>query len=124
MLRYQLGRGMTHWLGPQVVSSFPWATLAANVIGDSLTLDRQGRLLACEHGNRRVSRTASACCTSVPASVLWNRAERSLTEREVSIMTYISACQSLRRTSPDPACSGRATGLAGCPASASSHMGP
>ena len=33
VLRYQLGRGMTHWLGPQVVSGFPWATLAANVIG-------------------------------------------------------------------------------------------
>ena len=33
LLRYQLGRGMTHWLGPQAVSSFPWATLAANVIG-------------------------------------------------------------------------------------------
>lgn len=33
VLRYQLGRGMTHWLGPQVVSTFPWATLAANVIG-------------------------------------------------------------------------------------------
>ena len=31
--RYQLGRGMTYWLGPQVVSAFPWATLAANVIG-------------------------------------------------------------------------------------------
>lgn len=33
LLRYQLGRGMTHWLGSQVVASFPWATLAANVIG-------------------------------------------------------------------------------------------
>ena len=31
--RYQMGRGMTYWLGPQVVSSFPWATLAVNVIG-------------------------------------------------------------------------------------------
>ena len=31
--RYQLGRAMTHWLGPQVVTAFPWATLAANVIG-------------------------------------------------------------------------------------------
>jgi CrcB protein len=31
--RYQLGRGMTHWLGPQVVTTFPWATLAANIIG-------------------------------------------------------------------------------------------
>ncbi|MXO58103.1 fluoride efflux transporter CrcB [Altererythrobacter salegens] len=33
VLRYQLGRGMTHWLGVQAVTSFPWATLAANVIG-------------------------------------------------------------------------------------------
>ena len=31
--RYQLGRGMTHWLGAPVVSAFPWATLAVNVIG-------------------------------------------------------------------------------------------
>lgn len=33
LLRYQLGRGMTWWLGPNVVTAFPWATLAANVIG-------------------------------------------------------------------------------------------
>lgn len=33
VLRYQLGRGMTHWLGPQVITTFPWATLAANVLG-------------------------------------------------------------------------------------------
>lgn len=32
-LRYQLGRGITQWLGQQVVTAFPWATLAANVIG-------------------------------------------------------------------------------------------
>ncbi len=31
--RYQLGRAMTHWLGIPVVTAFPWATLAANVIG-------------------------------------------------------------------------------------------
>jgi len=31
--RYHLGRGMTLWLGPQAVTDFPWATLAANVIG-------------------------------------------------------------------------------------------
>lgn len=31
--RYQLGRAITHWLGPQVVTAFPWATLAVNVIG-------------------------------------------------------------------------------------------
>lgn len=33
VLRYQLGRGITQWLGPQVVTAFPWATLAVNVIG-------------------------------------------------------------------------------------------
>ena len=33
VMRYQLGRGMTWWLGPQAVSLFPWATLAANAIG-------------------------------------------------------------------------------------------
>jgi CrcB protein len=33
VLRYQLGRGMTHWLGPQVVGAFPWATLAVNILG-------------------------------------------------------------------------------------------
>lgn len=33
VLRYQFGRGMTYWLGPQVVSAFPWATLGVNVIG-------------------------------------------------------------------------------------------
>ncbi len=33
VLRYQLGRGLTAWLGPQTVMAFPWATLAANVIG-------------------------------------------------------------------------------------------
>lgn len=33
VLRYQLGRGTTHWLGPQAVSTFPWATLAVNLLG-------------------------------------------------------------------------------------------
>jgi CrcB protein len=33
LLRYQLGRAMTHWLGPNTVTAFPWATLAANVLG-------------------------------------------------------------------------------------------
>ncbi|MXO66525.1 fluoride efflux transporter CrcB [Altericroceibacterium endophyticum] len=33
VLRYQLGRFLTHWLGSSVVMAFPWATLAANVIG-------------------------------------------------------------------------------------------
>lgn len=32
-MRYQLGRVMTHWMGVKAVTTFPWATLAANVIG-------------------------------------------------------------------------------------------
>ena len=31
--RHQVGRAMTHWLGPQLVTAFPWATLTVNVIG-------------------------------------------------------------------------------------------
>jgi len=31
--RYQLGRAVTHYLGPQAISQFPWATFAANVLG-------------------------------------------------------------------------------------------
>ncbi len=33
LLRYQAGRLLTHLLGPQAVTAFPWATLAVNVIG-------------------------------------------------------------------------------------------
>ena len=33
VLRYQLGRGMTHWLGAHAVTAFPWATLAVNLLG-------------------------------------------------------------------------------------------
>ena len=33
VLRYQLGRAMTHWLGAQAVMTFPWATLAVNLLG-------------------------------------------------------------------------------------------
>lgn len=47
--RYQLGRGMTHWLGPSVVGAFPWATLAANVIG-SMAMGLLAGWLA-RHGN-------------------------------------------------------------------------
>jgi CrcB protein len=36
LLRYQLGRAMTHWLGVQAVTTFPWATLAANALGSVL----------------------------------------------------------------------------------------
>lgn len=48
VLRYQLGRWMTHSLGPQVVTAFPWATLAANVIG-SLAMGLLAGFLA-RHG--------------------------------------------------------------------------
>ncbi len=33
LLRYQTGRMMTYWLGPQAMTAFPWATLAVNVLG-------------------------------------------------------------------------------------------
>lgn len=36
VLRYQCGRWMTHWLGPQAVAVFPWATLAVNAAGSLL----------------------------------------------------------------------------------------
>ena len=33
VLRYQLGRTMTGWIGPQAMGAFPWATLAVNLVG-------------------------------------------------------------------------------------------
>lgn len=33
VLRYQVGRGLTHMAGPQAMSAFPWATLSVNVLG-------------------------------------------------------------------------------------------
>lgn len=33
VLRYQSGRLLTHMLGPQAVTAFPWATLSVNVLG-------------------------------------------------------------------------------------------
>lgn len=33
LLRYQSGRLMTYWLGPQTMTAFPWATLTVNVLG-------------------------------------------------------------------------------------------
>jgi len=36
VLRYQSGRWITHWLGVQAVTQFPWATLAVNAVGSVL----------------------------------------------------------------------------------------
>jgi fluoride exporter len=36
VLRYQLGRSMTGWLGPTAMGVFPWATLAVNALGSLL----------------------------------------------------------------------------------------
>jgi CrcB protein len=36
VLRYQAGRWITHWLGVQAVTQFPWATLAVNAAGSVL----------------------------------------------------------------------------------------
>ena len=48
VLRHQMGRGMTHWLGVQAVTAFPWATLAVNVVG-SLAMGLLAGFLA-RHG--------------------------------------------------------------------------
>ena len=50
VLRYQLGRGITHWLGVQAVTTFPWATLAANVIGSMVMGMLAGFLARHGHG--------------------------------------------------------------------------
>lgn len=49
VLRYQLGRAMTHWLGPNTITAFPWATLTVNVIG-SLAMGLLAGFLA-RHGH-------------------------------------------------------------------------
>ena len=36
VLRYQLGRAMTVWLGGPAMSLYPWATLAVNALGSLL----------------------------------------------------------------------------------------
>jgi CrcB protein len=48
LLRYQSGRLMTHWLGPNVVTAVPWATLTVNVVG-SLVMGALAGFLA-RHG--------------------------------------------------------------------------
>jgi CrcB protein len=36
VLRYQVGRLMTHWLGPERITAFPWGTMTINVTGSVL----------------------------------------------------------------------------------------
>lgn len=48
LLRYQTGRWLTHWLGVQAVTTFPWATLTVNVLG-SLVMGMLAGFLA-RHG--------------------------------------------------------------------------
>ena len=49
LLRYQNGRLLTHWIGVQAVTAFPWATLMVNVIG-SLAMGVLAGFLA-RHGH-------------------------------------------------------------------------
>jgi CrcB protein len=49
VLRYEVGRMLTRWLGPATVTAFPWATLTVNVIG-SLAMGVLAGFLA-RHGS-------------------------------------------------------------------------
>ena len=49
LLRYQTGRWMTWWLGPNTITAFPWATLTVNVLG-SLAMGLLAGYLA-RHGH-------------------------------------------------------------------------
>ena len=48
LLRYQTGRLLTYWLGPNTVTAFPWATLTVNILG-SLAMGLLAGFLA-RHG--------------------------------------------------------------------------
>jgi CrcB protein len=49
VMRYEVGRMLTRWLGPAAVTAFPWATLTVNVIG-SLAMGVLAGFLA-RHGS-------------------------------------------------------------------------
>ena len=49
LLRYQTGRWLTWWLGPNTITAFPWATLTVNVLG-SLAMGLLAGYLA-RHGH-------------------------------------------------------------------------
>lgn len=49
VLRYEVGRMLTRWLGPATVTVFPWATLTVNVVG-SLAMGVLAGFLA-RHGS-------------------------------------------------------------------------
>jgi CrcB protein len=36
VLRYQVGRLTTQWLGPERITAFPWGTMSINVVGSFL----------------------------------------------------------------------------------------
>ena len=54
VLRWQLGRAMTGWLGAPIVTAFPFATLAANAAG-SLLMGRSSRSMSIRFPAIRVS---------------------------------------------------------------------
>ena len=60
VLRYQTGRAMTHWLGAQTVTAFPWATLAVNLIGSLASNGGCSSASACSAGSRRFPPSASS----------------------------------------------------------------